>query len=75
MNVNVFGILLNLLGLLILFRYGMPFRVPTNGVNYIITETIDEAEKATDRKYEIIGYVGLLFAVAGTIMQAYAAWT
>jgi hypothetical protein len=68
-NWNIAGSVLTLVGLLILFRYGMPYRVRTGGVNYIITEEIDESELKTDRRYEFYGWVGLVFAVAGTLCQ------
>jgi hypothetical protein len=66
---NIAGSVLSLLGLLILFRYGMPYRVRTGGVNYIITEQIDEEELKADKRYEIFGWVGLFFAVRCTLCQ------
>ncbi|MGM4886335.1 hypothetical protein [Tardiphaga sp. 11_C7_N12_6] len=33
-----------LIGVITLFRYGMPFKVKTGGVTYIITDAIDEDE-------------------------------
>ena len=68
-NWNIVGSVLTLVGLLILFRYGMPYRVRTGGVNYIITEQIDESELKTDWWYEFFGWVGLVFAIAGTVCQ------
>jgi hypothetical protein len=68
-NWNIAGSVLTLVGLLILFRYGMPYRVRTGGVNYIITEQIDESELKTDRWYEFLGWVGLVMAVGGTLCQ------
>ena len=31
---NITGLALNLIGVLLLFRYGMPFRLPTGGANF-----------------------------------------
>ena len=74
MNVNVAGVLISLSGFLILFRYGMPFRVPSGGVTYLITEKVDEQEKTTDRRYQMFGYVGFTLAIAGGLLQAYGSW-
>jgi hypothetical protein len=75
MNVNVAGVLISLVGLLILFYYGMPFRVASGGVTYLITEQVDEREKDVDRRYKLLGYIGLALAIAGGLMQAYGSWS
>jgi hypothetical protein len=74
MNASVLGVLVSLFGFLILFRYGMPFRVRSEGVTYLITEGVDEKEKQIDRRYEVFGYAGLLLALIGGLMQAYGSW-
>ncbi|MEY2542060.1 MAG: hypothetical protein QOI22_1662 [Verrucomicrobiota bacterium] len=74
MNASVLGVLVSLFGFLILFRYGMPFRVRSEGVTYLITEEVDEKEKQIDRRYEVFGYAGLLMALIGGLMQAYGSW-
>ena len=74
MNASVLGVLVSLFGFLILFRYGMPFRVRSEGVTYLITEGVDEKEKQIDRRYEVFGYAGLLLALIGGLMQAHGSW-
>jgi hypothetical protein len=71
----VVGIMFGILGFLILFRYGMPFRVPTGGTTYVITSDVDEDEKIMDWRYQMYGYVGFALAITGAAMQVYAAWT
>jgi hypothetical protein len=71
---NILGLAMSLLGVLILFRYGMPFRVRTEGVGYIARRAIDEKERARDRSYTILGYIGLALVVLGTFCQMYAAY-
>jgi len=71
---NIIGLVLNLVGVIILFRYGMPFHVPTGGAVHIVTEQIDAAEKALESWYEIYGYFGLLAIVVGTFMQIVGAY-
>lgn len=53
---NLIGLALNLVGVLILFRYGMPFHVPTKGAVHLILEQTDDAEIELERRYEIYGY-------------------
>ncbi len=71
---NIIGLVLNLVGVIILFRYGMPYHVPTGGAVHIITEQIDTAEKALESRYEIFGYFGLVAIVAGTALQIVGAY-
>jgi hypothetical protein len=71
---NLIGLTLNLAGVLILFRYGMPFHVPTKGAVHLILEQTDQAEIELERRYEIYGYIGLIFLVVGTILQMAGAW-
>lgn len=71
---NTCGLLLALAGVLILFRYGMPYRVRTDGASYFIREEIDHSERAKDRRYAFFGYVGLVLIVLGTAFQIVGAW-
>jgi hypothetical protein len=66
---NVGGLLMNLAGVILLFRYGMPYRVRTEGVSYLITEDIDKREVATEWRYDWLGKLGLFLIVAGTAAQ------
>ena len=71
---NVTGLILNLVGVLILLRYGMPFHVPTGGAVSLTLETRDQATIALEQRYEIYGYIGLGFLILGTVLQMVAAW-
>lgn len=72
---NTGGIVLSLVGVLILFQYGMPFRIPTGGVTYIVAERIDEEEKRVDDRHVTIGYAGIILIVIGAIAQIVATWS
>ena len=69
---NLIGLALTLVGVLILFRWGMPFHVPTGGAVALITEGGDRREIALERIYTVIGYVGLVALIAGTVLQMVA---
>jgi hypothetical protein len=72
--VNTLGLVFNLLGVFILFRYGMPFHIPTGGANTLLLEGTDQAAVALEHKYMLLGYVGLAFLVLGTVLQIIATW-
>ena len=71
---NLIGLSLNLIGVLILFRYGMPFHVPSGGAVHLILEKTDQAEIDLERRYKVYGYIGLFLLVAGTFFQMLAVW-
>jgi hypothetical protein len=73
-NLNLVGLLFNLIGIVVLFRWGMPFRVETGGATYLITVQRDANEIAVERLYKTVGYVGLAMLIAGTVLQMIAAW-
>jgi len=68
---NVAGLILNLIGVILLFRYGMPYRVRTGG-NQIraISGRTDEATVKAEQRYDKLGLVGLVLIVLGTLSQA-----
>jgi hypothetical protein len=62
---DVIGLTLGtLIGVLILLRWGMPFRVSFGGANAIIDEG-DNATAALDRIDTVCGWVGLTFLLLG----------
>jgi hypothetical protein len=65
---NAIGQALALLGALMLFRYGMPFRVWADG-GEIITTNPTEENLRLDARYKLLGYIGLGLAVIGTLIQ------
>jgi hypothetical protein len=66
------GIAFNLIGVLMLFRYGMPFRVDTDGDVYVRLGVKDEEIVRTTARYRLLGNIGLALIVLGTTLQAVA---
>lgn len=67
---NITGLLLNLIGVVLVFRYGMPFRIKTDGkaaVTLILPDR--DSDVALERRYATLGYLGLIFMVIGTCLQ------
>ncbi len=58
--------ILNIGGVILLFRYGMPHRVRTEGATYFATEDVDKRAVATERRYDWLCKLGLFLIVTGT---------
>jgi hypothetical protein len=68
----VAGIVLNLVGVLFLFRYGMPFRIETKGAGYIMLEQTDHDAIRVEQRYRRLGNLGLILVVSGSALQIFA---
>ena len=64
---TIFGLLLNLVGVVLLFLFGMPFRVAIGG-----TSNLDVQVKRIDDLFSVLGWIGLLAIVLGTLFQILA---
>ena len=60
------GLVLSLIGVLLLFRYGMPYRVRTRGQPIRVAISSDPRAATLERRYEMLG---LLLVALGTISQ------
>jgi hypothetical protein len=70
--VNIGGLVANLVGVILLFRYGMPFRVRTRGASYELREEVDQTAVRAERRYDALGVLGLTLIVFGTAAQIVA---
>jgi hypothetical protein len=66
--INIVGLAFNLIGVLILFRWGMPFRVETHGAVSLGLATVDQRAIAVERIYSVCGWVGLVILILGTVL-------
>jgi hypothetical protein len=66
---DIVGLVTNLAGVLILFRYGMPYRVATAGVRLIAVPDVDVAAIKIDKKYRLLGIIGIMLTVLGVVLQ------
>jgi hypothetical protein len=71
---TVIGVVIGLTGLLLMFRYGMPFRVESKGWSTVVVKETDPSEAALDRRYKLLGQLGLLLTIAGGMCQIIAAY-
>ncbi len=70
--INTIGLILNLAGVILLFRYGMPYRIRTNGKTAKTLKLADADEKIlSEKRYDRRGRFGLILIVLGTGCQIY----
>ena len=71
---NATGIVCGVVGVLLLFRFGMPFRLSTSGGGDYIT-TISSSEPSwVQPTYTALGYLGLFLVVFGGACQLAGAY-
>src|SRR5262245_13268955 len=73
-TLNSVGLVLALAGVLLLFRYAMPYQVRTGGQQALGLETLDQDQIRLERRYDVLGWVGVICIVAGTVCQIIANW-
>ncbi|CAN7720106.1 hypothetical protein [Mesorhizobium sp. LjNodule214] len=71
-TLNIVGLLLSLVGVIVLFRYGMPYRVRSGGFDVIVIEQTNQDEIALERRYDYFGICGLVLIILGTGLQIVA---
>jgi hypothetical protein len=68
-SLNIWGLLANAIGVIILFRFAMPYRISSEGGDVIVTEGTVASEKRNDSIYRWLGYAGLALVIVGTLLQ------
>jgi hypothetical protein len=66
---SVIGLVLSLVGVVLLFRYGMPYRVRTGGQPIRVVISHDQQPAALEKRYDKLGKLGLLLVIVGTVFQ------
>jgi len=66
---NAIGLLFDIIGVLMLFKFGLPPDISRDGHIFITINKIDEEGKAKARRYERYSYVALAFLVIGFLLQ------
>jgi hypothetical protein len=72
--INIAGQGASLLGLIMLFYFGMPFHVPRQGKSFLQLEETDYESLETEKRYARYGYVGFGLSVLGTALQMYVSF-
>jgi len=67
--INASGLIFDIIGILILWKFGLPKSISRTGAQFIITEETNEEEIAKAVKYDAFAKVGLVFIITGFILQ------
>lgn len=67
--INDFGLFLDIIGALLVFKFGLPASIDREGYTHIITEQVNEAEINKARLYDRWGRFGLFLLVVGFALQ------
>lgn len=71
-GIGSIGLVLDIIGALLLFRYGLPQEVSRSGYAVLIAEGYPESEEAERKKarhYDRMGHLGLGLLVFGFVLQ------
>ena len=72
-TISSIGLLLTTVGAALLFFYGLPARVPSQGV-VLAWGGPSAADIATDESYRWRGYWGFALTIVGSMLQFLATW-
>jgi len=69
---NTSGLILSFVGVVLLFRYGIPYRVSQLNEGSIFSDPPTARDIALNRKHKRLGWTGLVLIAMGTIFQIVA---
>ena len=67
--INSLGLVLDIVGVVMIWRYGLPEPLSRKGAIYIIAEQSDQAEKAKAARYDLLSKTGLGLVLVGFLLQ------
>lgn len=67
--VNSVGLVMDVVGVLLLFKFGLPEDVRRNGEGYLILEETDQSEIAKAKRYDFWARIALGLVVLGFVAQ------
>lgn len=73
--INILGLISTLVGVLMLFRYGMPYHVPSGGAIGLKIRQVDESGLSKEARYRKLGWAGLLLVVVGAALQIFVSYS
>ena len=66
---NIFGLCLDIIGAVLIFRFGLPEALSREGHRFLLLEGEDKAEAEKARLYDFWGRVGLCLLIGGFATQ------
>ena len=68
-SLNSLGLVLDIIGAVILFFFGLAPKIDTEGTVYLVTEQKDEDEIKRGRIYKTMSSIGIILIIFGFIFQ------
>jgi hypothetical protein len=69
---NIIGLVFDLIGVIMLFRFGLPPDITRSGSVYLIAEQEDPIEKDKAKKFERLSWIALIAIIIGFSLQIVA---
>lgn len=67
--INSAGLVADIIGAIMLWRFGLPEEFSRSGAVHLIAEQPDEAERAKAKHYDVLAKVGIGLLIAGFSLQ------
>jgi hypothetical protein len=68
------GLVLDIVGVWFVFKYGLPESIDRSGHIHIIVEQADQTEIAKGKHYDRMARLGLLLLIVGFLLQLVGNW-
>ncbi len=68
-HINTFGLLLDIIGAILIWKYGLPERISRTGASYLMLEENDAEQIALAKEYDFWAGVGIALLVGGFALQ------
>jgi hypothetical protein len=67
--INACGLISDIIGVILLWKFGLPESISRQGHQYIITEQIDETEVIKAKRYDRYAKIALSLVLSGFALQ------
>ena len=67
--INSLGLFLDIIGVILIWNFGLPDSISREGHTFITTEGSDEREKARAARYDRWSKIGLSLVIVGFVVQ------
>lgn len=69
MHFNALGLILNIIGVILLWKFGLPENINRDGLSLLALEGTDEKEKQKAKRYDKYSNFAILLIVLGFLLQ------
>jgi hypothetical protein len=68
------GLMLDIVGVLLLWKFGLPESIDRSGAVYLVSEEVDQTEVAKAKLYDRLGRLGIGLIATGFALQLVGGW-